>query len=90
MKAKPFVLQLVHSADGEKISHFKTIKHRDTEVKIFFTNSKIIFATFLAREFIQIESRIRGTRESLLGFEGFITEAIRINAGAPLLPRLHA
>jgi hypothetical protein len=89
MVKKPFVLLLNDAAEGQKISHFKTVKHNDRQVKIYFTDSKIILASFVGRECINFESRLRGTRESLLGFEGVITEAIRVQSNAPLLSLCH-
>ncbi|MAA93008.1 MAG: hypothetical protein CML21_00590 [Rheinheimera sp.] len=86
---KSFVLQLIDAAAGEKISHFRTVKNGDLEVKIYFTDSKIILANFQGRQFLNVESRIRGRRESLLGFETMVSEAIRINApNAHFPPRL--
>lgn len=87
---KPFVLQLIDAAAGEKISHFRTVKHGELEVKIYFTDSKIILAKFKNRHCETIESRIREARESLLGFEGMVTESIRIHQNtAPILSQHH-
>lgn len=89
MVKKPFVLLLNDAAAGQKVSHFKTVEHNDRQVKIYFTDSKIILASFVGRECINFESRLRGTRESLLGFEVMALEAIRIQSNAPILSQCH-
>lgn len=90
--AKPFVMQLLDAAEGEKVQHFRTVKNADRETKIFFTDSRIILANFQGRQFLNLESRIRGSRESLLGFEAMVAESIRIKAPNDQLPPrlLHA
>lgn len=89
---KPFVMELLSAAEGKKVNHFRTVKHNGRETKIYFTESKIILANFQGRQFLNIESRIRGSRESLLGFEAMVAESIRIKAPNDQLPPrlLHA
>ena len=89
MVKKPFVLLLNDAAAGQKVSHFKTVEHNDRKVRIYFTDSKIILATFVGRECKIFESRLREPRESLLGFEGMALEAIRIQSNAPILSQCH-
>ena len=72
-----FVMDLVKVAQGEKVNFFRSCKVRTDEVKIYFTDSKLIIAKFQARNYLGIESRLRETRESLLGFEGMVAELLR-------------
>ena len=74
---KPFVLCLTEAAAGKKCHHFRTVKNGLVEVKIYFTSEKIILAHFNNREFIDFKTRQRSSRESLLGFEVRVSEAIR-------------
>lgn len=92
MANRPFVMELLSAAEGKKVKHFRTVKHDGREVKIYFTDEKIILANFQGRQFENIESRIRGSRESLLGFEALVDESIRIKASNVHLPPrlLHA
>ncbi len=81
---KPFVLQLCEAANGEKISHFSTVKSGLDEIKIFFTDSKVIAARFKARQLVDFESILRAPRESLNGFEYMASQAITQSGGSML------
>ncbi len=90
MVEKPFVLQLISAAAGQKVSYFRSVKYGNREIKIYFTDSKIILADFTGRRCVNVESRLREARESLLGFEGLVSEAIRLHrSNAPLLSQCH-
>lgn len=86
---KPFVLCLTESAEGKKVQHFRSVKCGTMEVKIYFTDEKIMLAHFNGRQLIDFKSRLRSTRESLLGFEGMVSEAIRQTSNAQLLNQCH-
>ncbi len=74
-----FVMDLVNVAQGEKVSFFRSClsANKSEEVKIYFTDTKIILARFQARNYLGMESRFREARESLLGFEGMVSEELR-------------
>lgn len=86
-----FVMDLVEAAQGEKVTFFRSCKNKTEEIKIYFTDTKIILAKFQARNYIGMESRFRGSRESLLGFEGMVTELLLKNSAQNnlLSPRHH-
>lgn len=72
----PFVLQLVDVAAGEKVNFFRTVHKGSLEVKIFFTNTKLILAKFKNRNLVEMQHRIRPPRQSLLGFTWYIEEQL--------------
>lgn len=76
---KPFVVQLVQAAAGEKIHFFKSVQLNGYEMKIYFTSTKLITAKFHNRNLVEFQFRIRPPRESLLGVEGALIEQLRVH-----------
>lgn len=78
----PFVMQMVAAANGEKVSHFRSIKEaKGGEVKIFYSSTKVFIAYFdRLRHLQKFQVRVRRNNESLLGIEGSIEDTLRREA----------
>lgn len=74
--ARPFVMQLTEAAQGEKVHFFKTVKNGSMEIKIYFTNTRLITAKFNQRKLIELQHRVRPPSESLLGIESCLQQRI--------------
>lgn len=67
--ARPFVMQLLEAAQGEQVHFFHTVKKGSMEIKIYFTNTRLITAKFNQRNLVELQHRVRPQSESLLGIE---------------------
>lgn len=67
--SRPFVLQLTDAAQGEQVHFFRTVKKGSIEIKIYFTNTRLITAKFNRRNLVELKHRVRPQSESLLGVQ---------------------
>lgn len=75
-KPKFWLWELMQSANGEKLRHFKTFNQGREQCKMYFTDSRVIFMHFSNGQHESTEYRTRRPHDSLLGFETMATEAL--------------
>lgn len=74
--ARPFVMQLTEAAQGEQVHFFRTVKKGSMEIKIYFTNTRLITAKFNRRNLVELQHRVRPQSESLLGVESSLQQQL--------------
>ena len=72
--------QLTQAANGEYVRHFKTIKQKTFETKMYFTASRFITVQFNDGEFDHIDFKIRRPYDSLIAFYGQLEKQMLANA----------
>jgi hypothetical protein len=69
-------MQLTEAAQGEQVHFFRTVKKGSMEIKIYFTNTRLITAKFNRRNLVELQHRVRPHSESLLGIESNLQQEL--------------